>query len=311
MSQLRAIVDKLLTDVSNGYMPKGYISEDLFPKVPSKQTSGKLGQYNKDHLRIENSVVGGRGKYRRVETITSTTKSYLIEGHGLEGMVTKEDYRNRELPFDAEKDETQGLTTVLWLEKEKALADTLTSTAIITQNTTLAGADQYNDYLNSDPIDDFNTARATILNATGFMPDTAAMDILVWNQLRFHPQMLDALGYKFNRPGGLSQDELAVAMGVERILLAQARYNSAAEGQTASLAACWGKHIVFGVFPKTTSKWQTAVGYEVRYDGEAPRKVYKESNFNPPGSTKILVEDHYDHLIAQAEAAYLIKNAIA
>lgn len=311
MSQLRAIVDKLLTNVSSAYVPKGFISEQVLPTIQSKQYSGLLGKYGTSHLRIENSVKGGRGKYRQVETRTYSTTSYLIEGHGLEDFVSKEDYANVELPFDAERDSVMGVSTVLWLEKEKSLADTLTSSSIITQFTALSGTAQLNDFANSDPIGVFSTARSTILNAVGLMPNLAIMDIQVWNTLRFHPQMLDALGYKWARPGGLNEDEMAKAMGVDTVLFGTARYESAKEGQTTSLASIWGKNIIFAVAPDKPEIMQKSIGYLVRPTGSQPRKVYKQANFNPPGSTSILVEDEYDMLISDAACGYLIQTAIA
>lgn len=311
MAQLKAQVDKLLTNVAIQQKVKGAIAEILFPSVKAAQYSGLLGKYGKSHLRIENSVKGGRGKYRRVETITRSTQQYLIEGHGLEGFVSKEDYANVETPFDAERDETMGLQSVLILEKEKIMADALTSTSIMTQNTTLTGSNQFSDYLNSDPIAVFSSARQAIMDGCGEIPNVAAMDYKVWDKLRFHPQMLDALGFKENRPGGLTQAEMASAIGVERLLVSQARYNSAKEGQTDSMAAVWGKHIVLAVAPESVAVGIQTLGMWVTPAGSSPRKVYKQANFNPPGSTAILVEDEYDLLLSDVNAGYLIENAIA
>lgn len=311
MSQLKAQVDKLLSGVSSGYFPKGYISELVLPTVESKQSSGLLGKYGTGHLRIENAVKGGRGKYRRVETQVRSTQQYLIEGHGLEGFVSEDDYSNVEEPFDAESDETEGLTTVLWLEKEKLLADTLTSTSVLTQNVTLSGTSQFSDYNNSDPVAVITTGINAIIDGCGEEPNLIIMDLKVFKKLRFHPQLLDALGYKYNRPGGLKEQEVADALGIERILVARARYESAVEGQTSALLPCWGKHIVLCVAPESAKKMQQSIGYMVRKIGSSPRKVYKEANFNPPNSTKVLVEDQYDMLISNATCGYLIENAIA
>lgn len=310
-SQLRALVDLLLTQASIGYFPKGYISEQVLPVVTHSMSSGKIGSYGKEYLRIENTVKGGRGKYRRVDVSVTNSTSFYIQGHGLEDIITKEDYKNKMLPFDAEKDKTIGLTHMLYLEKEQIVANALSDTSVITQNVTLAGSQQYSDYLNSDPIADFNTARATIIDACGFPPNTAIMDYKVWNVLRFHPAMLDALGFKWAQPGGLSVDQLSTALGVEKLLIGNARYNSAKEGQTDSLSAVWGKNIVFAVIPDSAQVQQVSLGYMVRYDGEGPRRVYKYPENNPPESNVILVEDNYDALLTQPEAAYLIKSAIA
>lgn len=311
MAQLKAPVDKLLTNVAIMQKVKGAVAEQLLPQVKSAQYSGLLGKYGNSHLRIENSIKGGRGKYRRVEPITRSTTQFLIEGHGLEGMVTKEDYANVETPFDAERDETIGLQSLLILEKEKLVADTLTNASVITQNTTLTGSNQFSDYLNSDPISVLKTARKAIRDGCGEIADTAVMDYDVFDALRYHPAMLDQLGFKDNRPGGLNYQEIASALGVRRLLVAEAKYNSAKEGQADSLSSVWGKHIVLGVFPESLQVGIQTTAFWVTPSGSSPRKVYKQPNFNPPGSTAILCEDEYDLLLANAACAYVIKNAIA
>lgn len=313
MAQLNAIIDQLLTQASSMLNPAefGVICEQLMPTVGVEQTSGKLAKYGTSHLRIENSLKSGRGKYRRVEAISRSTTSYQIEGHGLEDIVTKEDYKNVVKPYDAEEDTTIGLSSMLLLEKEKLWADTLTSTSVITQTSTLSGTAQFSDYLNSDPIAKFAAARSAIKSGCGLPPDTAVMSWEVFNQLRFHPQILDSLGYKYARPGGLLESELAVAMGVKRVLVAMSSYESANEGQTSSLASIWGKHLVMGVFPEKAQVRQTSVGYKVQYNGDTPRKVYKTPSTNPPNATLIIVEDEYDLLVSNANAAYLYKSVIA
>ncbi len=311
MSQLKSIVDQLLTGVSSAYIPKDFLAEKTLPMIKAAQYSGKLAKYGSNHLRIVNSIAGGEGKFRRVKPIVRTSASFQIDSHGLEGLVTKQDYANVLDPFNAEKDETIGVSTMLAVEKEYGLASTLTDTSIITQNTTLSGTSQFSDFTNSDPISVFAVGRQAVLDGCGVLPNVGIMDVAVWNKLRFHPGILDALGFKQARPGGLSQDEMAVAMGVGKILLASARYNTANEGATASLSACWGKHIVLAVLPESAQPYQVSLGYMVVPEGSSPRKVYKYDPQNPPGATAILVEDEYDMLVSNVGAGYLIKNSIA
>lgn len=310
MSQLTSQIDELLSAASAAYVPEGYLADLVLPSIGAIHSTGKLAKYGNQHLRIEHSITGGKGAFKRVESITRSTSSFSIEKHGLSAIVTDEDYKNVLNPYKAEADEVMGLTAMIMLGKEKALADTLTDSSILTQYTTLTSSDQYSDPLNSDPIDDFSTARATIRAACGLPPNKAFMDWAVFNKLRFHPQMLDALGFKQARPGGLNEQELAIAMGVEKVLIAQAVYNSAVEGQSDSLAAVWGKHVVFAVCPDKAAPYQVSLGYQVGYEGES-RKVSKQALFNPPGATEILCWDSYDILISNLSAGYLIKDAIA
>ena len=68
---------------------------------------------------------------------------------------------------------------------------------------------------------------------------------------------------------------------------------------------------MFAFVPESAQIMQKSLGYLMRPTGGQPRKVYKEANFNPPGSTKILVEDEYDMLISDVTCGYVIKAAIA
>jgi hypothetical protein len=310
-TQMKGIVDNLLSNVSSAYVPEGCIADILFPMVKFNQYTGKLGGYGKNHLRIESTVIGGKGKYRQVESITRSTVGFEIEGHGLSGIVTKQDYKNVKDPFDAEQDEVMGLSTILLLEKEKVLADAITNTSILTQNQTLSGGAQFSDYSNSDVATVINAGKKAIRDGSGAVANVAIMDYNVAEVLRYHPQLLDLLGFKYAKPGGLTNEDLAKAFGVQKILIPNCVYNSAKEGQADVLAPVWGKDIVLAQIPDAAKKYRISLGYNVRLDEGSPRKVYKQSLFNPPGATEILVEDEYDMLLSDVKAGFLIKSAIA
>lgn len=310
-TQNRAQIDQLLTNVSQKIVPHGYISEEILPLLNVAQYSGKIGKYGNDHLRIVNTVAGGKKGYAMVESDVRNSDTYYIETHALKGMVTDEDYRNVIKPFDAERDLVEKLTHHLWLGKEKSLADSLTNTSVITQNTTLSGTSQYNDYTNSDPIGDFTTAIETVADAIGRQPDTCIMSRKVFRTLKYHPAILDSLGFKDNRPGGLSVEELAKAIDVDRILVGHAVYNNAVEGQADSIEPVWGKDIVFCLSPRSASLMQKSLGYRLQLAGNKPRQVFKSDVDEPVGAKKIMCLDKYDQLLTDVSCAYLIKSAIA
>ena len=310
-SQNRAIVDKLLSNVSSCLKPEGLVHDEILPFIGVKQSSGLLAKYGTRHMAIENSVKVGKGKYRQVEPIVRTTASYQVRGHGLEGIVTKDDYRNVEAPFKAEQDEVMGLSNLIMLEKEKILADALTSTSILTNNATLTGTDQWSDYTNSSPMTLVSDKRMVIANKIGALPNKIVCDMLVAEKLRYHPQLLDALGFKYARPGGLSDAELASAFNVDQFIVAKGRYESAAEGASSSMAAIWGKHMVILYAPKSAAPYQSSLGYRIGFEGQDQRKVYKYAINNPPESTGILVEDEYQFLVSNVDCGYLLKDVIA
>jgi len=311
MTQLSPVQDKLLTNVSNKLSPSGYVSEQILTPMSVKNSTGKIGTYGKGSLRIVSTLMGGKGKAKSTDVVVRSTDSYAVERHGLAGTLSPDDFQNVEMPFNARSDEVEALTELLWSDKEKALADALTSTATMTNNVTLSGTSQFSDYTNSDPLTRFSTARTTIRSAIGMPPNAAVMDWAVAEKLRYHPGILEALGFKDNRKGALSNQELASAMAVDRLLIANGVYNSAVLGQTDSVAALWGKHIVFFYAPASPMKKQQTLGYNVTFSGRGPRKVFRNKVTNPPESEEIIVVDDYDQLLIDVTAGWLIKDAIA
>jgi hypothetical protein len=311
-TQMRAVQDMILTNVATGYFPDGMVCERIFPDLSVTQYTGKIGRFGKAHLRIVNTVMGGKGKPAQIDTRVYSTDSYEIDEHGLFDLVTKRDYANVIRPFDAERDAVRAIQTLMFLGKEKSVADALTDTSVITINTTLAGADQFSDYNNSNPLDVVNTYKESVMNACGGVVNKLIFDWVVFNKLKYHPSIFTRLGFQFNQRSPLSLQNLADAFEVQEILVPTCRYNSSKDGQTDALAPVWGKHIVGVVAPPTAEVGQVSAGYHVVPSDSQPRKVYKSPDADRPGATKVIVTDDYDYALVNAtEAAFVIKNAIA
>ena len=311
MSQLKSVQDMLLTNVSNKIQPMGYVSDRLLTPLKVKMTTGKIGTYGNGHMRVVQTLMGGKGKAPRVDVVTRSSDTYSIDRHGLEGILSPDDFANAQQPFDARSDEVDALTTMLWSAREKGLGDALTDTSVLTNNTTLSGTDQYNDFTNSDPLGDFITARAAIRGAIGLPPNKVVMDWLVADTLRYHPGILDALGFKDNRAGQLTDQDLARALAVDEVLVAKAVHNSGKLGQADVIAPIWGKHMVWLYAPKAAQKMQKTLGYNIEFAGRGARKVFRSAIDNPPESERIVVVDDFQQFLSDVTGAYLIKDAIA
>lgn len=310
-----SVLDGYLTRHSNMLKndPMDYIAEQILPAVPVGPTTGKVPGYGSEHLRIVNTVHRGKGEYMEVDTQVYSSDNYEIVDHGIKEIVTENQQRNAITPYDALLDVTASLTSLQWLAKEKALADTLTGGVVITQGTTLSGNSQYNNrnHSDSDPIGDAVTAKDTVRTASGKVPNVAIMSWAVAENLRFHNQFVEFLGWKDMRPGGLNYQELAFALGLDRVLVSKAIYNTAKRGQTDSFADVWGKDIVYAYISPNMQLRDKTLGIEVRKSGTAPRQIYRAAHDEPINSTKITCLDNYDQLILNAECGYLLQDVIA
>jgi hypothetical protein len=308
MSQTKAIINKLLTNVSNGIFPVGYVADKVLPELVVKQKSGIIGAYGNGHLRLSDDLMGGEAAALRANPISrSISQTYLVETHGLEGVVTADDYNNVEQPFDAEADEVAGLTHMVLTNKERKFATSLFNTTTFSGRTTTPGT-KYGTG-GSDPLADFKTAQNAIVDSVGVQPNAAIMSQKVLNILKYHASLLDVLGFKYNQMGTLSLGDIATALNVEEIIVANAPYNSAKDGQADSIAQIWSDSILFYVRPKAAAKYQVSLGYSMKLSGMNGNQVYKYDLNNPPGSQGIIVQQAYQPLIVNASAGYLL-NAV-
>jgi len=310
-SQIKAQVDKLLTNVSLQVPSQGLVADIVLPKLVVDQYTGLIAKYGEEHLRPEFDLGGGRHEFRRVDPIDyKSGQAYSIQDHGLEDLVTKRDLKNIEDPFNAETDKVTGLTQKILISKEIAIANLMTSTSVLTNNTTLAGTSQFSDYSNSRPLTVFKNAHDSHIQKLGVMADAAVMSLQTFNVLRYHPEILEKLGFTYDRAGMLTEVEMARAIGVENLLIAKGIKNNSKKGQASSIGAIWGKDIVLYVNPQNAAKEQISLGYKLNLRGEESRQVRKYFVENP-GATAIIVEESYDYQIVNPDAGFLIKDAIA
>ncbi len=311
-TQSGAIVNKLLTNVSNGYFPGSemYLAETILPSISVPQTTGLVGNYSNNHLRIVNTVHEGKGPYRQLESITVGSNMYNIEDHGLHDIITPKQLANFEAPFDAEQDTTLALTLAHYNAKEFGLATALQDPAVITQGKTLTGNARYSQISHDDsnPIEDNIEAHNAIRDATGMRANVAIMGGKTFDYMSRHHRLLDALGFTSLPEGGLSREALARVLNVERVLVGEAMYNASKQGQADDLRSHWGTDVVYARIGAPALR-QKVLGFEFRLNGTSPRQTFRFTPNMPVNSRGIIVTDNYDQMILNAGAAYLIQDA--
>ena len=313
MTQNKAVFNLPLTNVSTDVVKNTeMLADKIFPEISVVQTNGLLAGYGLDHVRYVETEYSGKGKYPTIDIYNRTSQGYNIKKYPLSTTLTEEDYANVLQPFDAEKDATMHLTSLLMVQKEVNMASLLQNVANYANSKTLAAAtDRYDDEDNSNPLTDFEEAIRAIEDETGQTPNKVIMSSKVAGQLKKHPQIVDRLGYKFNQPGRITDAQLASVLDVPMLLIGKGVYNTAKEGQTDSLAPIWGKDIIFMHAPTTAQKHTVSFGYRVQKVKGI--RTFKFSVNNPPNSKEILTDMWYQNLLSTSNsgAGYIIKNAIS
>lgn len=181
--------------------------------------------------------------------------------------------------IDIEQVSTRFVTRQLLLKRELVWAATYFATGVWGRNLTgVAGAPaasqvrQWSDAA-STPIDDIQNESLRVLELTGLEPNTLVITPRVQRALRRNPQVLDAAKAFPGASGGgapnVTDQMLADALGIDRIVVAKTIVNNAPEGAADIFAPLYGRHALLVHTPPAGARSieMPAGGYIFTWDG--------------------------------------------
>ena len=304
--QQDVVVDPALSNVSVKYSNDTFIADIVLPMVKVAKQTGKYYIYDKANLRVDKTARSAGSAANEIDFGVAPTGTFACDDHALKGFVADEIQDQADAALNPLVDETETVTEKLLLDRETNAAALLTSTANLTQNTTLAGTSQWSDYSNSDPIGDIRTARTTVHQNTFKKPNTIIMSKVTFDILMDHPQIIERI--KYSQLGVVTAELMARVFQVERIVVAEAGSNTAAEGQTDVLAYVWGKDVIVAYIAPQIKLKMLTLGVTFTY---STRIVKRWRDEDREGTYVRIGNDNYVMKIIAAAAGYLIKAAVA
>jgi hypothetical protein len=303
-------VDPQLTNILLAYTNKDFIADRILPTVPNlKDETGVIASLGNAHLRIYDSR---RALYdesdHRMEFTISNDKSYKIEYYDLEVYLPDRLASQLQLPFNAKRDSSISLRQAIMLEREAGIAALMTSTSILTNNTTLSGTSQYTDFVNSSPEDDFETARTSIHSKTGREANSVYMSRAVFNTLKRHPFFLNLVKGVKILSGKVLTEQIKDFFEVDDVIIGKAIYISTNEGQTETKSVLWGDDVVFFYKPSAPSLFEPSFGYCFKLQGNDLRVDIRRHEKDLGDIIRTMYA--YQDKVLDVDAAYLIKDAI-
>jgi hypothetical protein len=284
--------------------PEGYLADQVLPPVPVQKESAAYWVYDKSRLDAPDSKRAPRSEYNRIDW-NVTTDTYLAEQYGLEGEIDDEERKNAASPLDLDVDTTEIVTDMVLNNREKRVADLVTSTAVITQNVTLTGTQQWSDPA-SDPLANATTARTTIYGAApGYTPNTMLMGYKVFEALKNHADIKEIV--KYTERAIITRQILAAVFEVDEVLIGKVSRRISKEGATDAFTDVWGKDVLFFFKESRPSLKRASFGYQMRQND---LKVFRYRE-DKRDTDVIRVSEKQDEKIVSPNLAYLIKNAVA
>lgn len=308
-------VSPLLTSHSLKYTNDNYIAEKLFPVVMVQKDTAQIATYGMDNLRVAQSIRAQGSSTNEINHSVSIGAHYVLKEHALKEFIALEEMENADNPITPKQDAVENLMDRMWVIKEKALADTLSNTAVITQNVTLSGTSKWSDYNNSDPIANIQTGIDAVRAGSGKMPNTLVFAYNVWSKLIQHPDFVDrAQGAVVVTADVVSQLLKSTFPSIKQIIVGDAQYNSGVEGGTDALAEIWNGICLVAYIEATPRLKSRSLGFTYQ------RKASRVVDELPMGSGSheawdrkgdfVRVTDKYDQKLVDVKCAYLVKSAV-
>ncbi len=296
-----------------------FVWMDVAPKVDVLDKSGTIYSYGKQALRIVDTARATYGRYNKINIEVSKTDHYYCEDYGLFGDVSEDDVKNAEAPILAETDMAEIILQKFLLDQEKKIADVCRNASIITQNVTLSGTDQWDNYgtaTPSEPIEDILLGIKTIEDATGKIVNRIVLPRAVARALTYHPQLRAFFPGATQITYQMLMDALGKTLGIDKVSIANARYTDTNQGAASeALTNVWGNDVLLiAQDERPTLKSQTFMNTYVQKPGlqsvvlgkaQIGERAVLEKIHSMVGQTMEL-----DQVIVNAACAYLIKDAI-
>ncbi len=239
ISNLRPDLKDALTEFDLQRNEMSMIGLDVMPTIDVSLQAGIFPKIKIESLlRAVATARNSDGTYARSD-FQFTTDTYATEEHGLEVAVDERNKRLYQNLIDSELIAARLSRHGLLLNQERRIAAAVFNTSTWTPTTT---GTSWRTIASAVPITDVE-ARVQSLYTAGIIANTLIMSWKTFRDLRNTTQIIDRItangAGKPAKPEDVTIDMLRACFALPKILVGGAQYNSAAEGQTPSIAPVW------------------------------------------------------------------------
>lgn len=309
-------VDAVLSNISVAYQQaqSQFIAGTVFPVVPVDKQSDYYYVYTKnDWFRDEAA--------RRADSTESagsgygvSTASYGCDVWALHKDVGDQLLANADAPLSPMRDAAKFVTQRLLLRRElQWVTDYFTTSVWATDVTGGVDFTQWSTYATSDPMDDVETGKETVLGTTGYMPNTLVLGYQTYRSLKNHPDLVDRIKYTSSQT--LTPGMMAALFDVDRVLVAKAVKATNVEGATAAYSFAYGKHAFLCYTPSSPGLLQPAAGYTFAWNGVSGglglTTGVSSFRLEHLKATRVEGEVAFDNKVVGTDLGYFFSGAVA
>jgi hypothetical protein len=248
-------IDAVLSNVMVGRRPAGFIADQLVPIIPVGKQSNVYykSNYKENLMWVDGLDRRAKGNESREIYWSVSSDTYFAQNFALGTKWYGEDVVNADDPIKLRQRSARLVTDRLLLSYEMRIAQLLGTTTNVFTTTHVATA--WSNTTGSRVFDDLMTYRENFRVATTLIPNTVVIPEEVMTYVRRNDQIRDIL---FGDRGGVpTNEQIAVLLGVGKVLVPTVFVNTAGVGETmigsGNLNAAWPKKVLFAYVGDLTS----------------------------------------------------------
>jgi hypothetical protein len=310
-------VDVPLTNISTAYIQNqdNYVAGQVFPEVPVMKQTDKYYTYTKNDWFRDEAAVRKDATESAGSGYGLSTGSYSCDVFAIHKDIGYQARNNADAGINLDRDATEFVTQRLLLRREiQWVTDFFTTSVWATDSTP---TNLWSDFTASDPVDDVETGKETILSVTGKEANTLVLGYQVYRKLRNHPDILDRIKYTTQATTRqVTPGLLAAVFDVERVLVAKAIKATNPEAETAVYAFTHGKHALLCHVASNPGLLVPSAGYTFSWKGVAggiAGATVGISRFNIPEikADRVEGESAFDCKAVGTDLGYFFNGAVA
>ena len=231
-------VNTPLTNLSVAYMQEAdlFVAHKVFPIVPVAKQSDLYYTYDKDDFRRSEAQVRAPGSesagsgYR-----LDSSNNYFCDVNAIHKDIADQVRSNADAVLNMDMDATRYITQQLMLKRERDWASAFFGTGTgwsgSTSGLNITPSTKW-DQSTANPVANIQEQKDSILQKTGYMPNTLVLGAQAYSTLINSDDVVDRI--KYTQRGVLGPDLLGAVLGVPRVFVCHAGENTANEGASAS-----------------------------------------------------------------------------
>lgn len=315
-------IDSALTSMSVAYVQERAtsVARAVMPVVNVNHRSDKYFTYNKADFMRDEARLRAPGTESAGSDYRMGSATYTCERYALHKDVADEIRLNADPAVDPERDATEFLTQKMLIREDRAFAADFMKTGVWDNDKNGAGGDFTQWSVTSTTIaSDVRNWSDTVQKATGYRPNTLCVGADVWTVMINNGTLLDRIRY--TERGILTTDLVAALLGLDKIVVADTVYESAAEGATSAMAYAIGDSTA--TYPEcglltytnpTPSVLKPSAGYTFSWSPFADAQggaVMKSFPMVEKSADRIEAEMYWDQKAVSSSCGLFFYNAIA